>query len=121
MLTWLTCFHVLFNSFLPLMAEVSGDKERTFYLDWWNSASMDQFWRKWNLPVHRWCVQHIYLPLVSAGLSKLTGVMVTFLFSAVLHEFLISGKRSVKLLSYSLSSINQTLGSSVSLRYGLRG
>ena len=93
MLTWLTCFHVLFNSFLPLMAEVSGDQERIFYLDWWNSASMDQFWRRWNLPVHQWCVQVIYLPLVSAGGSKLTGVMVTFLFSALLHEFLISGER----------------------------
>ena len=102
MLTWVTCFHVLFNSFLPLMAEVSGARERTFYLDWWNSASMDQFWRKWNLPVHRWCVHHIYLPLVSVGCSKLTGVMVTFLFSALLHEFLISGRRQISLVCQTL-------------------
>ena len=78
------------------MAEVSGSSERTFYLDWWNSATMEQFWRQWNLPVHRWCVQHIYLPLVSRGGAKLTGVMVTFLFSAVLHEYLISGMQSTQ-------------------------
>ena len=25
-----------------------------FYADWWNATNVEQYWKKWNLPVHHW-------------------------------------------------------------------
>ncbi len=43
-----------------------------------------------NLPVHRWCVRHMFKPLLRGGHSVLAAQTVVFLFSAVLHEYLVS-------------------------------
>ena len=29
-----------------------------------------RFWSLWNLPVHRWCVRHLYKPLLRVILIK---------------------------------------------------
>ena len=26
-----------------------------------NAVSLDEFWRKWNLPVHEWMRRHVFL------------------------------------------------------------
>lgn len=56
---------------------------------WWNSRTLGEYWRLWNLPVHNWCKRHLYYPFVAYGLSPRASVMITFLVSAVLHELLI--------------------------------
>ena len=61
-----------------------------FYRDWWNASEVSAYWRLWNMPVHYWLVRHVYFPSVRAGLSKKTATFVVFLFSAILHEVLIS-------------------------------
>ena len=53
--------------------------------------------------VHRWCVKHVYLPVVNSGMSKLLAMTATFLFSAALHEYLISGKETSKPIVYNLT------------------
>ena len=93
-ISWLISFYIIFLSFLQLVSEVTRSRERMFYHSWWNASNMEEFWRWWNLPVHKWCVKHVYLPVVSGGYGKMMAMSATFLFSATLHEYLISGRTS---------------------------
>jgi diacylglycerol O-acyltransferase-1 len=44
----------------------------------------------WNLPVHRWCVRHVYNPLLKKGFSREVAALFVFFFSAVGHEYIVS-------------------------------
>jgi len=120
--SWLSVFYMMFVSFLPLMSELSGSHEKDFFQSWWDAENLEQFWRRWNLPVHSWCVKHLYLPVVQAGWSKVQAMIVVFLASAALHEFLISS--SLRVLGHTafLAFLSQSLlckiSSWVHSRYG---
>lgn len=64
--------------------------DRLFYLDWWNATSLDYFWRTWNLPVHKWLIIHVYFPLTKRGFSPAIASLMTFVWSAIFHEMIIS-------------------------------
>lgn len=87
---WLCFFYLTFHSFLNLLGELLHFADRNFYSDWFNSTNIDVFWQKWNLPVHRWCVRHLYVPVVELGYSKLTASSIVFFLSAFFHEYLVS-------------------------------
>jgi len=87
---WLLGFYALFHSALNLMAELLRFADREFYMDFWNSETITDFWRSWNIPVHRWAVRHVYKPIVSRGYSKLTASTAVFFLSGFFHEYLIS-------------------------------
>jgi len=89
-LLWLIWFYLIFHSFLNSLGEILQFADRDFYHDWWNANNIAKFWSTWNLPVHRWCVRHLYKPLLHAGCSKTTGMLVVFFTSAFFHEYLIS-------------------------------
>ncbi|XP_014253436.1 diacylglycerol O-acyltransferase 1 isoform X2 [Cimex lectularius] len=89
-LVWLTFFYLSFHSFLNLMGELLHFADRNFYCDWWNSNNIDVFWRSWNMPVHRWAVRHLYVPLVEQGYSKTLASTAVFFISAFFHEYLVS-------------------------------
>ena len=107
-LIWLVWFYLIFHSFLNALGEILRFADREFYHDWWNANNVLDFWKTWlkdfsslearnkilfrfrNLPVHRWCVRHMFKPLLRSGYSVFIGQVVVFLFSAVLHEYLIS-------------------------------
>jgi len=89
-IVWLISFYLVFVSFLQLLAEISGSQDRVFFHAWWNASTMDEFWRRWNLPVHRWCVKHIYVPFVESKYSKSSAILAVFVTSAILHEYMIS-------------------------------
>ena len=72
------------------MAELSRSQDRVFFHAWWNASTMDEFWRRWNLPVHRWCVKHIYVPFVESNYNKSSAMLAVFVTSAILHEYMIS-------------------------------
>ena len=38
----------------------------------------------------RWCVRHLYKPLLSSGSSRITATLIVFFTSAFFHEYLIS-------------------------------
>merc|ERR1719342_563442 len=63
--------------------------DQLFFLDWWNSHNFGEYWRKWNLPVHNFCVRHIYLPLLSLKIPKTGCMLIVFLISAIVHEYLL--------------------------------
>ena len=87
---WLIWFYLFFHSFLNIVAELTKFADREFYRDWWNSESVYYFWSNWNIPVHKWCVRHLYLPLMSLGLNKCQASTAVFFVSAFFHEYLVS-------------------------------
>eukprot|EP00088_Acartia_fossae_P016735 TRINITY_DN1940_c0_g1_i4.p1 TRINITY_DN1940_c0_g1~~TRINITY_DN1940_c0_g1_i4.p1 ORF type:complete len:520 (-),score=41.79 TRINITY_DN1940_c0_g1_i4:73-1632(-) len=89
-LLWLIAFYLFFHSCLNTLGELLQFADRDFYHDWWNAVNIAKFWSTWNLPVHRWCVRHLYKPLLHAGCTKTTGMLIVFFTSAFFHEYLIS-------------------------------
>lgn len=87
---WLIWFYMFFHSLLNIVAELTRFADREFYRDWWNSESVYYFWSNWNIPVHKWCLRHLYMPAMSLGLSKNQASAVVFLVSAFFHEYLVS-------------------------------
>jgi len=43
--------------------------------EWWNSGTVSQFWRTWNLPVHHWILRTAHAPALRAGASKMGAVV----------------------------------------------
>lgn len=100
---YLLIFYLVFECVCNGFAELTRFADREFYQDWWNSASMDEFARKWNRvrcpltqPVHHFLLQHVYVTLIfNLGISKHAASLLTFFLSSVLHEvvmIIVSGK-----------------------------
>ena len=87
---WLIWFYLFFHSLLNIAAELTRFADREFYRDWWNSESVYYFWSNWNIPVHKWCARHLYVPLMSLGLNKCQASTAVFFVSAFFHEYLVS-------------------------------
>ncbi len=86
---WLLMFAELFHCWLNLLAELTCFGDRRFYLDWWNSVSIRDYWQKWNMPVHNWMLRHMYKPLRRRGFSGHVAGLLIFILSGVVHEYLI--------------------------------
>lgn len=93
---YILLFYFVFEVLCTWCAELTRYGVRSFYDDWWNSTTFDQFARKWNKPVHRYLYHHIYEESMRTyGFPKSYASMLTFLFSSCLHEFtmcVVSGK-----------------------------
>ncbi|XP_068084665.1 diacylglycerol O-acyltransferase 1 isoform X2 [Anabrus simplex] len=89
-LLWMIFFYLMFHSFLNLIGELLHFADRNFYCDWWNAENIDTFWRSWNMPVHRWALRHLYVPLVDMGYGRTASSIAVFFFSAFFHEYLVS-------------------------------
>lgn len=89
-IVWLVFFYLFFHSILNFLAEITKFSDREFYRDWWNAKDIAEFWQLWNIPVHKWCVRHLYKPLLKAKYSKTSANLIVFAFSAFFHEYLIS-------------------------------
>ncbi|KAL8570499.1 hypothetical protein ACOMHN_034534 [Nucella lapillus] len=87
---WLLFFYAFFHSMLNVLAELLKFGDRDFYQDWWNSETISDFWKNWNIPVHRWANRHIYKPMRKRGYGQLEGSVVVFFVSAFFHEYLVS-------------------------------
>lgn len=62
----------------------------TNFRDFWNAETVTVFWKTWNIPVHRWALRHLHMPLIRNGFSKTTAALVVFIVSAIFHEYLVS-------------------------------
>ncbi|XP_010313759.1 diacylglycerol O-acyltransferase 1 isoform X2 [Solanum lycopersicum] len=87
---WLCMFYSLFHLWLNILAEVLRFGDREFYKDWWNAKTIDEYWRLWNMPVHKWMVRHIYFPCLRNGIPKGVAMVISFFISAVFHELCIA-------------------------------
>jgi diacylglycerol O-acyltransferase-1 len=104
---WLLMFYCTFHCWLNILAELLRFGDRSFYLEWWNSRTLGEYWRLWNLPVHYFLLRHVYTPLLNIGLSKAVSTFGVFFVSAVVHEYLISGSFSIISYWAFLSMIGQ--------------
>jgi sterol O-acyltransferase len=87
----LLIFYLVFEGITNVFAEITKLNHREFYEDWWNSTTYEEFNRKWNKPVHIFLYRHVYLELILRWrIKKNKAQTITFLFSAMLHEFLLA-------------------------------
>ncbi|KAJ7517296.1 hypothetical protein O6H91_21G017500 [Diphasiastrum complanatum] len=86
---WLCMFYTFFHLWFNIVAEITFFGDREFYKDWWNAKTVDEYWRMWNMPVHRWLVRHVYFPCIRHGASKHMASIATFAVSAIFHEICI--------------------------------
>eukprot|EP00744_Colponema_vietnamica_P004820 GILI01007140.1.p1 GENE.GILI01007140.1~~GILI01007140.1.p1 ORF type:complete len:447 (-),score=126.18 GILI01007140.1:244-1584(-) len=90
-LGYLLFFFIVFECILNGFAELTTFADREFYQDWWNSTTLDEYARKWNRPVHEWLLRHVYLETIQEyKVSKTSATVMTFFFSACLHELLLA-------------------------------
>ncbi|XP_038711251.1 diacylglycerol O-acyltransferase 1A-like isoform X2 [Tripterygium wilfordii] len=87
---WLCMFYCFFHLWLNILAELLCFGDREFYKDWWNAKTVEEYWRMWNMPVHKWMVRHIYFPCLRNGIPKGVALIIAFLVSAVFHELFIA-------------------------------
>ena len=85
---------MLFEQILNLFGELSLFGDREFYQDWWNSDGFADFSRKWNRPVHLFLHKHVYQEAINEYKWKPQSARhLTFLLSALCHEFLSSSDK----------------------------
>jgi uncharacterized membrane protein YeaQ/YmgE (transglycosylase-associated protein family) len=89
LVVWNLGFYAFFHCFLNACAEMARFADRNFYQDWWNSTNLDEFWRKWNVPMHEFCHRHLYSESkYFLGCNTLIANVIVFFVSALLHELL---------------------------------
>lgn len=86
---WLAMFYSLFELWLNILAEFTRFGDREFYKEWWNATTLGEYWRLWNMPVHKWMLRHVYFPALRAGIPKFFAGVIVFFISAVFHEVLV--------------------------------
>ncbi|KAG2493012.1 hypothetical protein HYH03_008675 [Edaphochlamys debaryana] len=86
---WLLGFFCLFHAWLNILAELTRFGDREFYKDWWNAATVGDYWKLWNMPVHKWLLRHVYFPAIRAGVGRFHAIVATFFVSAVFHELIL--------------------------------
>ncbi|KAK5661634.1 hypothetical protein OQA88_9734 [Cercophora sp. LCS_1] len=87
MMEYLLTWYLIWEAILNFVAEVTYFADRSFYADWWNCVSWDQFARDWNRPVHNFLLRHVYHSSISAmKVDKHTATLITFFLSACFHE-----------------------------------
>lgn len=47
------------------VAELTFFADREFYKDWWNASTIGEYWRLWNMPVHKWMIRVVYGPVLN--------------------------------------------------------
>ncbi|WOL08183.1 diacylglycerol O-acyltransferase 1-like [Canna indica] len=87
---WLCMFYCFFHLWLNILAELLRFGDREFYKDWWNAKTVEEYWRMWNMPVHKWMIRHIYFPCLRNGISKGVAILISFFVSAIFHELCIA-------------------------------
>ncbi|GLT47797.1 hypothetical protein SLA2020_214600 [Shorea laevis] len=87
---WLCMFYCFFHLWLNILAELLRFGDCEFYKDWWNAKTVEEYWKMWNMPVHKWMVRHIYFPCLRNGIPKGLAIFIAFFVSAVFHELCIA-------------------------------
>lgn len=60
----------LFHLHLNVLGELTRFGDREFYKDFWNASTVGEYWRAWNMPVHKFLLRTVYFPAMRAGVSR---------------------------------------------------
>ena len=82
-------FRISFECILTSLNEITG-LEIELYEDWWNSADSAEFWRKWNIPMHLFIKEHIYLECLGRNFNVRLSRFFCSVFSGLFHDIIIS-------------------------------
>ena len=86
-------FFGLLHSWFNAYAQLLRFPDRHFYEDWWTALEFGTYYRKWNIVVHEFLYYNIYLDAIrftNEKLPKNTSQMLTFILSAIVHEWIIA-------------------------------
>lgn len=89
----LLLFYGLLHSWFNFWAEMLRFPDRLFYEDWWNSLEFGTYYRKWNIVVHEFLYYYVYMDILKffkGKISRNTSQLLTFLISAVIHEWILT-------------------------------
>ncbi|MFT7813972.1 diacylglycerol O-acyltransferase 1-like [Arapaima gigas] len=84
---WLILFFFFSHSCLNLIGELLCFGDRHFYGDWWNAETLRSFWRKWNIPFHKWTTRHVYRPLLKKKVPPWQAEVLIFLLAGATCEY----------------------------------
>jgi hypothetical protein len=89
---WVIGFYGVFHCMLNVIAELARFQDREFYLDWWSSTSMSEFWRLWNRAVYKFMCRHVYVESMRQVpfFNKFWAGISTFVSTAILHEYVLA-------------------------------
>lgn len=87
-LVYLLAFFGLLHAWFNAFAELTRFADRQFYQDWWNSTTFSVYYRKWNMVVHDWLYNYLYMDALVLG--KTGAMLSTFIVSALVHEYIIA-------------------------------
>lgn len=82
-------FFVIFKYTFAMLNEVSG-LEIVVYKDWWNAKDSSEFWRYWNVPMHVFIKEMIYIPLLKKKVNSHLCRISCLFFSGIFHELVVS-------------------------------
>ncbi|KAJ7538109.1 hypothetical protein O6H91_11G034500 [Diphasiastrum complanatum] len=86
---WLCLFYSFFHLWFNIVAELTRFGDREFYKNWWNASTVEEYWRMWNMPVHRWLLRHVYFPCLRQGIPRDAALVIVFAISGIFHELCI--------------------------------
>eukprot|EP00727_Mastigamoeba_balamuthi_P009429 m51a1_g5108 hypothetical protein (438) ;mRNA; r:327763-329712 len=87
---WLVFFYGMFHCFLNAVSEVCMYANRDFYEDWWDSADVAVWARKWNSTVQMWLGMLYVFLRHKVKMSKGAAVATSIMLSASWHDFILS-------------------------------
>eukprot|EP01022_Parablepharisma_sp_SALTPOND_P008111 TRINITY_DN135223_c1_g1_i1.p2 TRINITY_DN135223_c1_g1~~TRINITY_DN135223_c1_g1_i1.p2 ORF type:complete len:437 (-),score=15.82 TRINITY_DN135223_c1_g1_i1:3389-4591(-) len=96
---------VTFDCVCNLFAEITAFADRKFYDDFWNSCTVDEFFKKCNVLIPSFLKKYVYVVLLRKGVHKVIAKYVTLLLSSLLLEmimvrFILSTPCSASYLGY---------------------
>lgn len=92
LMIWMIAFYGIFHGVLNALAELTYYADREFYLAWWDSASMEDFWRLWNRSVYKWMARHVYIESMRqvSFFNRTLASVGTFFVTAFMHEVVLA-------------------------------
>ncbi|KAJ3656577.1 hypothetical protein Zmor_015646 [Zophobas morio] len=87
----LLSFYGVLHSCQNAFAEILRFGDRMYYKEWWNSKSLGEFHRTWNMLVQDWLYTYVYKDVyeVVVPKNKKAANFVVLFLSAVVHEWLV--------------------------------
>eukprot|EP00826_Nyctotherus_ovalis_P012337 TRINITY_DN13250_c0_g1_i14.p2 TRINITY_DN13250_c0_g1~~TRINITY_DN13250_c0_g1_i14.p2 ORF type:complete len:127 (-),score=42.68 TRINITY_DN13250_c0_g1_i14:357-737(-) len=87
-LSFIIALYVTFDCVCNLFAEVTAFADRKFYDDFWNSCTLDEFFKRCNVLIPSFLKKYAYIPLLRKGINKTIAKYITLLLSTLMLEMI---------------------------------